>query len=100
MRRTRRPLAALGLIAMVVLISACGSSSPAGTGSGNSGGGGGDPTASTHTKAVKFAECIRSHGVSEFPDPDASGQFAYGIPSYSSPLDPSSAAWQHAFGAC
>ena len=100
MRRTRRPLAALGLIAMVVLISACGSSSPAGTGSGNSGGGGGDPTASTHTKAVKFAECIRSHGVSEFPDPDASGQFAYGIPSYSSPLDPSSAAWQHAIGAC
>ena len=101
MRRTRRPLAALGLIAMVVLISACGSSAPTGTGSsGSSGGGGGDPTASTHTKAVKFAECIRSNGVGEFPDPDASGQFAYGIPSYSSPLDPSSAPWQHAIGAC
>ena len=101
MRRTRRPLAALGLIAMVVLISACGSSAPTGTGSsGSSGGGGGDPTASAHAKAVKFAECIRSNGVGEFPDPDASGQFAYGIPSYSSPLDPSSAAWQHAIGAC
>jgi hypothetical protein len=100
MRRTRRLLAALGLIAMVVLISACGSSVLAGTGSGSSGGGGGDPTASAHAKAVKFAECIRSNGVSEFPDPDASGQFAYGIPSYSSPLDPSSAAWQHAIGAC
>jgi hypothetical protein len=102
MRRKRRPLAALGLIAMVVLISACGSSAPAGTGSGGGGGGGGggDPTASAHAKAVKFAECIRSNGVSEFPDPDASGQFAYGIPSYSSPLNPSSAAWQHAIGAC
>jgi len=95
MRRKRRPLAALGLIAMVVLISACGSSAPAGGSSG-----GGDPTASAHEKAVKFAECIRGNGVSEFPDPDASGQFAYGIPSYSSPLDPSSAAWHHAIGAC
>jgi hypothetical protein len=96
MRRKRRPLAALALIAMVVLISACGSSAPAGSGSS----GGGDPTATAHEKAVKFAECIRSNGVSEFPDPDASGQFAYGIPSYSSPLNPSSAAWQKAIGAC
>jgi hypothetical protein len=97
-RRKRRPLAALALIAMVVLISACGASAPAGTGSGGSGGG--DPTASVHARAAKFAECIRGNGVSEFPDPDASGQFAYGIPSYSSPLNPSSAAWQHAIGAC
>jgi hypothetical protein len=96
MRRKRRPLAALALIAMVVPISACGSSAPAGS----AGAGAGDPTATAHATAVKFAECIRSNGVSEFPDPDASGQFAYGIPSYSSPLDPSSAAWQHAIGAC
>jgi hypothetical protein len=98
MRRKRRPLATLALIAMVVPISACGASAPAGTGSGSAGGG--DPTATAHEEAVRFAECIRSNGVSEFPDPDASGQFAYGIPSYSSPLDPSSAAWQHAIGAC
>jgi hypothetical protein len=96
MRRKRRPLAALALIAMVVPISACGSSAPAGSG----GGGGGGLTASAHVTAVKFAECIRSNGVSQFPDPNASGQFAYGIPSGSSPLDPSSAAWQHAIGAC
>jgi hypothetical protein len=93
MRRKRWPLTVLALIAMVVLISACGSSAPAGTS-------GGDPTATAHAKAVKFAECIRSNGVSEFPDPNSSGQFAYGIPSQSSPLDPSSAAWQHAIGAC
>ena len=36
MSKTLRPLAALALIAMVVLISACGSSTPAGTGSGSS----------------------------------------------------------------
>ncbi len=94
MRRKRWPLTVLALIAMAVLISACGASAPAG------GGSGGDPTATAHAKAVKFAECIRSNGVSEFPDPNSSGQFAYGIPSRSSPLDPSSAAWKHAIGAC
>ncbi|MGO9958459.1 MAG: hypothetical protein ACLP50_21260 [Solirubrobacteraceae bacterium] len=96
MRTERRAVVALALIAMVVPISACGASAPAATGSG----GGGDLTATAHAKAVKFAECIRGNGVSEFPDPNASGQFAYGIPNASSPLDPSSAAWQHAIGAC
>lgn len=99
MTSKRRPMAALALIGMVVLISACGSTAPATTG-GGSGSAGGDPPATAHAKAVKFAECIRSNGVTEFPDPDASGQFAYGIPSYSSPLNPSSAAWQKAIGAC
>jgi hypothetical protein len=94
MRRTRRSLAALAVTAMVGLISACGSSAPAQAG-GSDGG-----SAATHEQAVKFAECIRTNGVSAFPDPDALGQFAYGIPSESSPLNPGSAAWQHAVGAC
>jgi hypothetical protein len=94
MSRERRPFAALALIATVALISGCGSSAPA------TGSGGGTSAATADQKAVKFAECIRSNGVSEFPDPDATGQFAYGIPSYSSPLNPSSAAWQHAIRAC
>jgi hypothetical protein len=98
MSRKRPPLAALVLIAIVVPISACGSSAPGQAGGGSDGPA--DSTATAHEKAVKFAECIRSNGVSVFPDPDASGQFAYGIPSYSSPLNPSSAAWQHAIGAC
>ena len=92
MTRKRRPLAALALAAMVGVISACGSSTPP------------DPAGSGATaarqQAVKFAECIRSNGVSAFPDPNASGQFAYGIPSGSSPQDPSSAAWKQAIGAC
>lgn len=98
MSRTRRPLAALVLTAMAGLISACGSSTPAQTDP--SSGGNGSGTAATREHAVKFAECIRSNGVSAFPDPNASGQFAYGIPSESSPLNPSSAAWQKAIGAC
>jgi hypothetical protein len=42
---------------------------------------------------VKFAECTRDNGVGEFPDQDASGQFAYGIERGSS-LDASTAAWK------
>ncbi len=97
MSRTRRPLAALALVALMALISGCGSSAPSATASGSSGAG--NPTATAHEKAVRFAECVRSNGVGEFPDPDASGQFAYGIKA-GSPLDPSSAAWQQAIGAC
>jgi hypothetical protein len=92
MSRKLRPLAALALVA---LLSACGSNAPAATGSGSSSGN----SAANVEKAVKFAECMRDNGVSEFPDPNASGDFAYGIKAGSS-LDPSTAAWQQAIGAC
>ncbi len=97
MTRQRRPLAMLALTTMVIGLSACGSSTPTQTDPGSSGNSG---TTATRERAVKFAECIRSNGVSVFPDPNASGQFAYGIPSQSSPLNPSSAAWKAAVSAC
>jgi hypothetical protein len=96
MTKKRRPLSALALAAMVGLISACGSSTPSQT----DGSGGASGTTAVREQAVKFADCIRSNGVSAFPDPNASGQFAYGIPSRSSPLNPSSAAWKQAIAAC
>jgi hypothetical protein len=97
MNRRRRPLAALALIAMVALISACGSTAPAGTGSGSSGG---NNTAANAQKAVKFAKCMRSNGVSEFPDPGASGKLTIdGIVNGSS-LDPNSPAFRQAISAC
>jgi hypothetical protein len=95
MTRTRRRLAVPALTAVVALISGCGSSTPA-----RPGGGAANGTAAGREQAVKFAECIRTNGVSAFPDPNASGQFAYGIPSESSPLNPSSPAWQQALSAC
>jgi hypothetical protein len=85
MSRTRRPLAALGLIAMVALISACGSSAQTGAGnnssssSGSSSGSSSSNIASKREKGVKFAECMRSNGVSDFPDPNANGEFMYGV---------------------
>jgi hypothetical protein len=82
---------------MVVLISACGSSAPAGTSTGSSGG---NNTAANAQKAVKFAECMRSNGVSEFPDPGASGKLTIdGIVNGSS-LDPSTPAFKQAISAC
>jgi hypothetical protein len=98
MSRKRRRLAALALIALVALISGCGSSAPAETGTGS--GGGGNNTAANAQKAVKFAGCMRNNGVSEFPDPGASGKFTIdGIVNGSS-LDPSTPAWKRAIGAC
>jgi len=108
MSRTRRPLAALAMVALISALSGCSSSNaPAATGPGTSSGAaaatstrsGGSTTATTHEQAVKFAECMRDHGVSAFPDPDASGSLTYGIKAGSS-LDPSTAAWKMAITAC
>jgi hypothetical protein len=85
MNKTFRPLAALALIALVALISGCGSSTPAQTSSTGSNTGStsstgtGSSSASEREKGVKFAECMRSNGVGDFPDPDANGEFMYGV---------------------
>ena len=49
---------------------------------------------------MKFAECMRENGVSEFPDPDASGELTIDGVVNGSSLDPSTAAWKEAIGAC
>ena len=118
MSRNKRPLAACALIAMVAVISACGSSAPAGTGSGSStraagsagtvisattGGGAntGDSTsASKREQGVKFAECMRKNGVPAFPDPDASGQLTLDAVANHSSVDPSARAFTQAMSAC
>jgi hypothetical protein len=61
-------------MAMVVPISACGSSGPTGTATGSIRA----HTTSKREKGVRFAECMRANGVSDFPDPNASGEFVYG----------------------
>jgi len=53
----------------------------------------GNKNAGDQDKAVKFAECIRGHGVPHFPDPDAKGDFVFGI-------DVSPDVWQKAVDAC
>jgi hypothetical protein len=98
MNKTQRPLAVLALIALAALISACGSSAPAATGSGGSGGG--NNAAAHAQKAVKFAECMRKNGVSNFPDPNASGKLTIDEIANGSSLDTSTPAFKQAISAC
>jgi hypothetical protein len=97
MNKTQRPLAVLALIALAALISACGSSAPAATGSGS---GGGNNAAAHAQKAVKFAECMRKNGVSNFPDPNASGKLTIDEIANGSSLDTSTPAFKQAISAC
>jgi hypothetical protein len=92
MSKTLRPLAAFAMLALI--ITGC-SSTSAGTGSS-----GANSTASTHGRAVRFAECMRSNGVSAFPDPDASGELTIDAVANGSSVDTSSAAFEHALSAC
>jgi hypothetical protein len=92
MRSTLRPLAALALVA-IVSVGFSSARAETDTSSGNT-------TAATHEQAVKFAECMRANGVSGFPDPDASGPFTIDGVVNGSSLDPSSASWEKAIGAC
>jgi hypothetical protein len=94
MSRAPRPLAALGLIAMVALINACGSSTPAETGSA------GNNSAANARQAVRFAECMRTNGVSDFPDPDASGKLTIDGLANGSSLDVNAPAFKQAMSAC
>ena len=94
MRSTLRPLAALAMVAVIGM--GC-SSARTETGTGGSGG---NTAATTREQAVKFATCMRANGISDFPDPDASGALTIDGVVNGSKLDPSSAAWKKANGAC
>jgi hypothetical protein len=95
MSRNRRPLVALALVALIGLLSeGCGSNASSETGTASSTGttsstraasststtsSGADKKLTARDKAVKFAECIRAHGVRDFPDPNEKNQFEYGV---------------------
>ena len=91
-----RPLAALAGLAAIALVGAgCsnGSAENDSVGTASNSGAGRSNELTARDKAVKFAECIRAHGVSDFPDPDAKNQFQYGV-------SVSPAVWKQATTAC
>jgi hypothetical protein len=90
MRRRLGPPAALAMAALIAAGCSSGSAENGDTTSGSS----------TGNKAMKFAECMRDNGVSEFPDPDASGELTIDGVLNGSSLDPSGAAWKEAIRAC
>jgi hypothetical protein len=89
MNRRPRPPAVLAVIAL--LGAGCGGNAASGTAT--AGRTAAAKPAAEQDKAVKFAECIRGHGVPHFPDPDAKGDFVFGI-------DVSPAVWTKAVDAC
>ena len=99
MSRELRPLVALGLAALIGLISGgCGSNASSGSGASSTDGASntGSSAATKLTaqeKAVKFAECMRANGVPHFPDPDAKGDFNFGV-------DVTREVWLKAIDAC
>ena len=81
----------LGPLAIVAVIAAgCGSNGPARTSATATAS---PEKASAREKAVRFAECIRAHGVADFPDPNAKNEFEYGV-------SVTPAVWKRATAAC
>lgn len=89
MRRLTWPVVAL---ALAVLISACGSSK---TGSSNAA-----ATSASAQQGVKFSECMRHNGVSNFPDPSGSGKLTIDAVANGSSVDTNAPAFKQALGAC
>jgi hypothetical protein len=86
MRTTLRPLAALALVALIGAGCSNGSAKSDTDSTGNTDaassagtGGGGNTKTVNRDQAVKFSECLRNNGVPDFPDPDAKGEYAYGV---------------------
>ena len=91
--RSARPLVALAIVALI------------GAGCSNDSEGKADTavagtSTTTASKAVRFAECMRDHGVSGFPDPDASGGLTVDAIANGSSLDTDGPAWKAAIAAC
>jgi hypothetical protein len=117
-RRWRRRLrVAVPLLVVVVCalgFSACGGSAPQGSGvaslgtnpGGTSASGSSPSTTATtpaqgaqtaHSDALKFTKCMRSHGLTSFPDPGPTGGFVFKV---NSGFDPQSPQVQAAQRAC
>jgi hypothetical protein len=95
MGRKLWPLAALATVALIGAGCSNDSAENGNTGTGSTGttSSGANKKLTARDKAVKFAECIRAHGVSDFPDPNAKNQFEYGV-------SVSPAVWKQATTAC
>jgi hypothetical protein len=78
-------LAAAAGIALALLAAACGSGSPSQRTS----------SASALPPAIKFAQCMRSSGVTNWPDPSSNGR-----PQPLNQIDPNSPAFHRAYTAC
>jgi len=97
MARTRRAaLVVVALVAGALALAACGGgpTSPDATGAGSAT----PSTATPYAEELAYAQCMRSHGEPDFPDPSTSGGFNSG--SSSSDIDHDSPQFVAANDAC
>ena len=92
---TRRTPAVLALLFTVVAGCSSGTTENADSGTSTT-----TKTTTGRTEAVRFAECMREHGVAAFPDPDASGELTIDGVANDSSVNPDTAAFKQAAGAC
>jgi hypothetical protein len=94
-KRFVRPslLWAVATMALVVTIAGCSQAPTTGSPGGSASAG-----ASSLADAVAYSQCVRSHGVPNFPDPVKTPDGGYGY--RTTRIDPNSAAFQEALRAC
>ena len=90
-----------------LLLGACGSNGPAANGSSSTGAtnstagtSSGNSTSANVSEAEKFSQCMRTNGISAFPDPNSSGQLTIDGIANGTSIDPNSPAFQQALTAC
>jgi hypothetical protein len=93
-----RPSRLWAAAAVVVGVTVAGCSGGSTVPTAASAGGSGSSGKSSLADAVAYSQCIRSHGVSNFPDPVQTPSGGYGY--RTSGIDPNSAAFQGAVQAC
>jgi hypothetical protein len=102
-RRSPRWVAALAALAALGLgLSACGGGPPNATGSTNPSGST-NPFHPSEATLLKYSECMRSHGIADFPDPTRTPQGHLGFSIQAGPnsdLDPRSPRYEAADKAC
>ena len=95
-RRRARPgragLLAAALACLALLTAACSSSASSGTGAGQTSG-------STGQSTLAFSRCMRAHGITAFPDPDAQGQLSLNA-GPGTGINPNSPQYKAASNAC
>jgi hypothetical protein len=96
MSMKRRSIAALAVAPL--LLAAC--SNESGGTDGDSSTAATSSAATNRDKAVKFAECMRENGVTEFPDPSGSGELTIDGVVNGSSIDPNGPVWNGAIDAC
>ena len=84
------------------MLGACGSSGPAATGSDSTSvnNSSANNTSANVAKAEKFSQCMRTNGISAFPDPNSSGQLTIDGIANGTSLNPNTPAFQQALSVC